>query len=237
MAPNTDPDSFLTSWVQRDKKLVSYRLLSRELRIHVDDAKEALASFFESHKEKSGLDATYIVIGRAKSAATQPNEVDEVAATKAEPEQGEDKQIGSSSAVSASSSAPSSSFLASRVTSRQTEADASNQVIRLVHADQLEQAKAAFEQVTSCHIYSISPGQLRDVTQLTAIQHDLHTQQKYIDAWQQTNRGAELGVILNTSIKDNYDPSKAIPSLGAASAPALSASKDAKAKPSCFCQG
>ncbi len=84
------------------------------------------------------------------------------------------------------------------------------------------------QQVTSCHIYSISPGRLRDAAQLTAVQHDLHTQQKYIDTWQQTNRGADLGVIVNPQIKDNYDPSKAIPSLGGRKCACSAASKDTK---------
>ena len=223
MPSTSDPASFLASWVQRDKKLITYRLLSRELRIHVNDAKEALTAYFDSHKDKSDLDATYILIGRpSKPTSTQNGESSE-----AKMEDDDSKLVGSSSTAS-SSSAPARSFLDSRVTRRQVESEAVRQVIRLVPADQLEQAKDALEEVSSCHIYSISPGSLRDAAQLTAVQHDLHSQQKYTDAWQQTNRGADLGVIINPNIKDNYDPSKAIPSLGAPSAPALPASKDAK---------
>ncbi|GAC92510.1 possible DNA polymerase delta subunit [Pseudozyma hubeiensis SY62] len=225
MAPSSDPTSFLTSCIQRDKKLVTYRLLSRELRIHVDEAKKALAAFYESHKDKSNLDATYILIGKAAFAEPQS---DAAAAPKADEEQPEDgKPIGSSSTPS-SSTVPARSFLDSRVTQRQTRTNVTRKVIRLVSAAHLDEAQSSFEQITSCHIYSISPGRLRDATQLTAVQHDLHTQQKYIDTWQQTNRGAELGVIVNPTIKDNYDPTKAIPSLGAPSAPALPASKDNK---------
>ncbi|KAJ9473922.1 putative DNA polymerase delta subunit [Pseudozyma hubeiensis] len=225
MAPSSDPTSFLTSCIQRDKKLVTYRLLSRELRVHVDEAKKALAAFYESHKDKSDLDATYILIGTAAFAEPQP---DVAATSKGDEEQlEEDKLIGSSSTPS-SSTVPARSFLDSRVTQRQTRANVARKVIRLASAAQLDEARSSFEQITSCHIYSISPGRLRDATQLTAVQHDLHTQQKYIDTWQQTNRGAELGVIVNPAIKDNYDPTKAIPSLGAPSAPALPASKDSK---------
>lgn len=225
MAPSSDPTSFLTSCIQRDKKLVTYRLLSRELRIHVDEAKKALAAFYESHKDKSDLDATYILIGKAAFAEPQ---ADAAAAPKGDEEQmEEDKLIGSSSTPS-SSTAPARSFLDSRVTQRQTRANVARKVIRLASAAQLNEARSSFEQITSCHIYSISPGRLRDATQLTAVQHDLHTQQKYIDTWQQTNRGVELGVIVNPAIKDNYDPTKAIPSLGAPSAPALPGSKDSK---------
>lgn len=225
MAPSSDQTSFLSSWVQRDKKLITYRLLSRELRIHVDDAKKALAAFFESHKDKTDIDATYILIGRSTASAPAAGN-----ATEAKASQGEDedmKLVGSSSTAS-SSTAPSRSFLDSRIALRQSENDSPRQVMRLVSADKLEEAKETFDEVTSCHIYSISPGRLRDATQLTAVQHDLHTQQKYTDAWQQTNRGADLGVIVNPTIKDNYDPSKAIPSLGGPSAPAIPAAKDVK---------
>ncbi|SNX85228.1 uncharacterized protein MEPE_03937 [Melanopsichium pennsylvanicum] len=213
----SEPTSFLTSWLQRDKKLITYRLLSRELRIHVDEAKKALASFFESHKDKSDLDATYILIGR--SAATKAAET-----INEKPDQ--DKLSGPS--PTPSSPAPIRSFLESRITQRQSGADVIRQVIRLVSAHQLDEARASLTDISSCHIYSLSPGKLRDALQLTAVQHDLHTQQKYIDAWQQTNRGADLGVIVNSNIKDNYDPSRAIPSLGAPSAPAIPVSKNTK---------
>lgn len=222
MPSTSDPTSLLNSWLQRDKKLVTYRLLSRELRIHVDEAKKALDSFFESHRDKSDLDATYLLIGRATASHSQAN-------GSAEDKQDDDDKLEGPSSTASSSSAPSRSYLDTRITQRQTDIDVSRQVIRLVPADQLEEAKATFDQVTSCHIYSISPGRLRDAAQLTAVQHDLHTQQKYVDAWQETNRGADLGVIINTSIKDSYDPSKSVPSLGAPSAPAVPpASKDAK---------
>ncbi|EST07999.1 DNA polymerase subunit Cdc27 [Kalmanozyma brasiliensis GHG001] len=220
-----DPSSLLKTWLQRDKKLVTYRLLSRELRIHVDEAKKALSTYFESQKDKSDIDATYILIGRP-TAPVEEKPAGNVA-FQGEGDQDDDKLVGSSS-TPGSSTAPARSFLDSRVTRRQTQADVARQVIRLVPVEQLDEARSAMEEVTSCHIYSISPGRLRDAAQLTAVQHDLHQQQKYVDTWQQTNRGVELGVILNPSIKDNYDPSKAIPSLGAASAPALGASKDTK---------
>lgn len=221
MAPATDPTSFLTSCIQREKKLVTYRLLSRELRIHVDEAKEALAAYFESHKDKSDLDATYILIGNG--AFSEPGSEADAKVEGGQEQQEDDKLVGSSSTPS-SSTAPARSFLDSRVTQRQTTANVARQVIRLVPASELQEARSSLEHISSCHIYSISPGKLRDATQLTAVQHDLHTQQKYLDTWQQTNRGAELGVIINPSIKDNYDPSKAIPSLGAPSGPALSKS-------------
>ncbi|SPO28644.1 uncharacterized protein UTRI_04522 [Ustilago trichophora] len=222
MPSTSDPTSFLTSWLQRDKKLITYRLLSRELRIHVDDAKEALANFFNSHKDKSDFDATYVLIGRSTCTDTQAEETNV-----AKGDEEDSKLVGSSSTASSSTASP-RSFLDSRISRRQTEAEVTRQVICLVSADQLEEAKSSLEEVTSCHIYSISPGRLRDAAQLTAVQHDLHSQQKYADIWQQTNRGADLGVIINLNIKDNYDPSKAIPSLGAPSAPAIPASKDSK---------
>ncbi|SPO28131.1 uncharacterized protein UTRI_04522_B [Ustilago trichophora] len=222
MSSTSDPTSFLTTWVQRDKKLITYRLLSRELRIHVDDAKKALATFFDSHKDNSDFDATYVLVGRSAYTNTQAGE-----AQGAKVDEEDSKLVGSSSTAS-SSTAPARSFLESRIARRQTEAEVARQVIRLVSADQLEEAKSSLEEVTSCHIYSISPGRLRDAAQLTAVQYDLHSQQKYADVWRQTNRGADLGVIINPNIKDNYDPSKAIPSLAAPIAPAISASKDSR---------
>lgn len=217
MGASTDAVAFLSSWVQRDKKLITYRLLSRELRIHVEDAKSALSTFYDSHSEKTELDATYILIGRSKHAAVAKDADDK----DAQPE-------ASSSTAASSSSNPPRNYLDQRIARRQTADGGSSQLIRLVSADNLDEAKASFDELTSCHVYSVSPGRLRDATQLTAIQHELHSQQKYTDVWQQTNRGADLGVVINPSIKDNYDPSKAIPSLGAPSAPALQVKTEAK---------
>lgn len=217
MGASTDAAAFLSSWVQRDQKLITYRLLSRELRIHVEDAKLALSAFYDSHSEKTELDATYVLIGRSKHAAVAKDADDK----DAQPE-------ASSSTAASSSSNPPRNYLDQRIARRQAADGESSQLIRLVSADNLDEAKASFGELTSCHVYSVSPGRLRDATQLTAIQHELHSQQKYTDVWQQTNRGADLGVVINPSIKDNYDPSKAVPSLGAPSAPALQVKTEAK---------
>ncbi|PWZ03806.1 hypothetical protein BCV70DRAFT_197999 [Testicularia cyperi] len=246
MPPNStsDQDAVLKTWVQHDKRIVTYRLLSRELRIHVTDAKAALASFFDAHKSEGGIDATYILIGTPKP--QQPNDgelLDKVKQEDGEAKIDEDgdangddqKQSGDSTSTPVSLTSR-RDVLGSRITDRQTSETVDRQTIKLVCSSQLAEAKSAFESISSCHIYSLSPGVLRDAAQLTAVQHELHSTKKYVEAWQQTNRGADLGAILNSSIRDNYDPSKALPSLAAPSVPALakkgssSEDKDTKAQ-------
>ncbi len=184
--------------MQRDKKLITYRLLSRELRIHVEDAKLA-SRLLRLAQRKDRARRHLLLIGRSKHAAVAKDADDK----DAQPE-------ASSSTAASSSSNPPRNYLDQRIARRQAADGESSQLIRLVSADNLDEAKASFDELTSCHVYSVSPGRLRDATQLTAIQHELHSQQKYTDVWQQTNRGADLGVVINPSIKDNYDPSKAI---------------------------
>ncbi len=64
-------------------------MLSRELRIHVDEAKEALATFFESHKGKSDLDATYILIGQPAALAIESHKTSQQLRRKASARRGQ----------------------------------------------------------------------------------------------------------------------------------------------------
>lgn len=203
VAGANDHDAFLVSWLEHEKKLITYRLLSRELRIHVTEAKQSLADFYNKRKGKSDVTATYMLIGTLAAAEQLSG----------------NKEESQPSSSSASSSRP--SLLDHRVSGRQAAADAPRQVIKLVAADNLQAARKTMNNITSCHIYSLAPGALRDPAQLAGVQYDLHTKKKYVDAWQETQRGVQLGVIANADIKDNYDPAKALPSLAAPSAPAL----------------
>jgi hypothetical protein len=66
------------------------------------------------------------------------------------------------------------------------------------------ETEAKFESVSVKQVYSFSPRlsakhteahKIAAISQLTTIQHDLHSNKEYIDAWESTGRGAELGTI------------------------------------------
>lgn len=61
MSGEEDANSILTLMVLEEAQVVTYRKLSRELQVHVNVAKQQLASFFE--KNQSKCHATYLVTG------------------------------------------------------------------------------------------------------------------------------------------------------------------------------
>ncbi|SPO35951.1 uncharacterized protein PSFLO_01422 [Pseudozyma flocculosa] len=218
---------FLQTWVQHDKKVMTYRLMSRERRIHVDEAKQRMQSYYDSclAKDKDGSrpHATFILIGELKAsrrkarleAADEDVKMDDVERT---PQAGE-SQASTSSGVQASGP----SFLSGRMTGTSQGRDLPRRGIVLASEAQLEDAKSSFSRITSSHIYSLQPGPLKDAAILTGIQHELHTTAKYVDTWTQTGRGKDLGVITNGSIKDNYDAKTTKAEAARTTAPAVKA--------------
>ncbi|KAJ2420158.1 CDC27 protein, partial [Coemansia sp. RSA 2524] len=55
----------LNSLISLEAQIVTYRRLSRELKVHVNTAKQLLAEFHDAHKD--GCQATYLVTGTKKS--------------------------------------------------------------------------------------------------------------------------------------------------------------------------
>ncbi|KAJ2174074.1 hypothetical protein GGF45_004227, partial [Coemansia sp. RSA 551] len=55
----------LNSLISLEAQIVTYRRLSRELKVHVNTAKQLLAEFHDAHRD--GCQATYLVTGTKKS--------------------------------------------------------------------------------------------------------------------------------------------------------------------------
>ncbi|KAN0065815.1 CDC27 protein [Thecaphora frezii] len=203
---------------------MTYRLLSRERRIHVDEAKRRMQAYYDEclSTSTSGGEArpqaTFVLIGDLKPSQgkAKANEESDVRMDDDGQTQADESQASSSSR---SSLRP--NFLSGHMRHTQLANEAPKRGIVLASEAQLKDAKSNFSRISSCHIYSLQPGPLKDVTLLTATQHELHTTAKYVETWMQTGRGRELGVIANSSIKDNYDPTQSLPSLVGPSAPAL----------------
>lgn len=56
-----DTEDFILSWVGHDARPLTVRLLSRTRNLHLDQAKAALAQFFEAHKNE--VHATFLLKG------------------------------------------------------------------------------------------------------------------------------------------------------------------------------
>lgn len=68
----------------------------------------------------------------------------------------------------------------------------------------IAEVEAKFESISVRQVYSFSPRlstkhtdahKIAAISQLTTIQHYLHSNEEYIDAWESSGRGAELGTI------------------------------------------
>ncbi|EPS35990.1 hypothetical protein H072_10503 [Dactylellina haptotyla CBS 200.50] len=138
---SADYTSFLAARVLNDNKLITYRLLSRELKIHVNKAKEYLAAFHESenNKRKGACHATYVITGVPKPLVAARLKVDKdhdtymESSPVPEPTQNDDEEVV-------------------RTTS-----------VILVAEEQLEETKESLQEVLSIHIYSLEPGPLKDL--------------------------------------------------------------------------
>lgn len=155
MAP--DYQGYLATELVSEQNTVTYRNLSRALKVHCNAAKCMLFEFHqkENKKRTGSVYATYLLAGTKKEQIihghTAPRAVDE------------DVPMPSSPPL------PPSSFpVASQVTEQLEEpSPVPVKTISLCREDDLETVKAQFETITSIHIYSLSPGRIPDLQALT----------------------------------------------------------------------
>ncbi|KAG6832262.1 hypothetical protein H0H87_002158 [Tephrocybe sp. NHM501043] len=124
---------FLTKEIFIEKNVVTYRSLSRELRLHVNIAKNELAIYHENAPYQSQIShATYLLCGEI-----DPPDVDEMSM-----DHEEGKELDGDYEYDGED-VPQTKFL-------------------LVNEADLEDAKLQFTRVNSMHIYSLAPSPLRD---------------------------------------------------------------------------
>ncbi|KAG5724875.1 putative amino acid permease, partial [Termitomyces sp. T112] len=124
---------FLTKQIFIERNVVTYRSLSRELRLHVNTAKNELAIYHENAPYRSQTSyATYLVCG----------EIDPHYADDLNMDYGEGKDVDGDF---------------------EDDGDDVPQVkLLLVNEPDLEDAKSQFTRINSIHVYSLSPSPLRD---------------------------------------------------------------------------
>ncbi|KAH8155255.1 uncharacterized protein LAJ45_00264 [Morchella importuna] len=175
------------------KTVVSYRVLSRALKVHVNQAKEMLFDFYTSEnatKPKS-IHATYIVTGYRKP---QPP-----ASAGGRGSAGDDNDT-----VMFDSSFPGTQ---TTVTTGEVKKGLCK-VVELCQEEELEAVKAELEKVLSVHLYSLEQVRLEDFTILTGCSAKvlaIHQNEDPLEL------GATYGIILNTSAKRTGN--RALPSV------------------------
>ncbi|KAB2573692.1 DNA polymerase subunit Cdc27 [Lasiodiplodia theobromae] len=135
----------LAARVLQESRPITYKLLSRELKVHVHQAKQMLYHFHatENQKKPGSVHATYIITGtKHPEPATQANGHGD-----------EDVPMPSSPIPSSLPDAPAEDEESRlKVTS-----------IKLVGEEHMDEARAEFEEITSIHVYSLEPGPLKDL--------------------------------------------------------------------------
>ncbi|KAK4238645.1 DNA polymerase subunit Cdc27 [Achaetomium macrosporum] len=135
-------NKFLAENVLTEDKVVTYRLLSRALQVHVNTAKQMLYEFHRSQNAKrpGAVHATYLVYG-TKIARDGPSAA----------------QNGGEGDIEMASSPPEAESLTEVVPTS---------TLSLVPEERLKETLADYDEVTSIHIYSVGPHPTKDMALL-----------------------------------------------------------------------
>ncbi|CAG8949317.1 hypothetical protein HYFRA_00004943 [Hymenoscyphus fraxineus] len=209
-----DYKSYLAARILTEDNAVTYRLLSRVLKVHVNDAKEMLYDFHRSQNQKKpgSVHATYLVSG-TKRKEDPPATIGGV-----KDEDGDDYM-------------QSSPFMGSSMLQpEQDQGTGASSVleITLVREEDLEKLRSEYEQINSIHIYSLEPNPLKDLQILSDVTRELQELCASEDALESL---PTYGAITNPSAKRRATRKPPPPPAATQSKPAPPKSKPAEAKP------
>ncbi|KAF2721614.1 hypothetical protein K431DRAFT_246883 [Polychaeton citri CBS 116435] len=179
-----DYNEHLAVHVLNEQQYVSYRSLSRALKVHSNLAKQMLFEFHrkQNAKKPGSVHATYLISGTTFPTA-QKNNLQSQSQTNTTDLDG-DVGMQSSPPMPASSMPESDAADEDRV----EEQSVPVKTVMLVKEEQLEQARALFETVISIHVYSLEANGLSDVQALTECNRNIlasYKQEDPLKDWKQ----------------------------------------------------
>ncbi|PMD16136.1 hypothetical protein NA56DRAFT_322250 [Hyaloscypha hepaticicola] len=177
-----DYKMYLASTILTEDKVITYRLLSRALKVHVNVAKEMLYDFHQKQnaKKPGTIHATYLLSGAKRPEDTIPLNGDAK-------KDGEDDYMLSSPFMSSSMPQLEEGTGESSVLS-----------ITLVREEDLEEVRSQYEDISSIHIYSLEPHPLKDLQVLSDATREL----QLLTADEDPLKTAEqYGTIINKNVK------------------------------------
>ncbi|CAG5161186.1 uncharacterized protein ALTATR162_LOCUS5977 [Alternaria atra] len=186
---------YLTARVVTEQKPVTYRLLSRALKINVNTAKRMLFEFRKNQnaRKPNSIHATYLVTGTPKRAEKTNG---------AHTRKGEDTDMRSSPPMSSmpTSELPQDSDYTSDPDDEDTPAPEGVKETRimLVREEDLEKTRSEFEEGFTAHIYSLEPGPLEILGVLSLCNREVvseYTDEDPLERWR------AYGSIRNQHIK------------------------------------
>ncbi|KAH7395191.1 DNA polymerase subunit Cdc27 [Phaeosphaeria sp. MPI-PUGE-AT-0046c] len=197
MAEETYRD-YLAARVLTENKPVTYRLLSRALKVDVNSAKRMLYEFHSTQnaRKPNSIHATYLIAGRKR---------------KSEHTNGLNARNGGDVDMR------SSPFMSSMPEPAEEEPvqEVKETTILLVREEELQKTRADFEEETSIHVYSLEPGPLETLGILATCNHECITEYTEVDPLE---RWKVYGAIHNAHIKRRTG--KGVPPAAATSKPA-----------------
>ncbi|KAJ5218883.1 uncharacterized protein N7498_000982 [Penicillium cinerascens] len=176
-----DSKMYLAEQVLNEQRTITYRALGRALKVHANRAKQLLFEFHskENAKKPQSVHATYVISGIQKPP--------EPPATNGHAKDDEDEVMQSSPYLPSSmpnQDAPSDSL---RIAS-----------IILAREEDLEDAKATFQSISTIHVYSVQPTALQDLNVLTDVCREVATAYAQDDPLE---GGKDWGMIQNRNVK------------------------------------
>ncbi|BFZ59747.1 hypothetical protein YB2330_000764 [Saitoella coloradoensis] len=195
----------LSGWIG-----VTYRLLSRELKIHVNTAKQLLFQYYQSCKTSSkSIHATYVITGlrQPKAVPVVKNQVDQNGDTEMD---GAEPEFQTQTSL--------------------YEAGELVKTVCVAPEEKLEAIKQKFTKITGIHIYSLQPGPLKDLSLLTTPSHDL----RHSTTYNSEELGKVYGTIISATAKrrTGMAPAPAPAPVSAKPSPAVQKAAAASAKSS-----
>ncbi len=199
-----DFKKYLATEILSEQRTVSYRTVSRALKVHVNSAKCMLYEFheFQNTKKAGSVSATYLLSGTKK----RPTLLVTNGANGHRHGYDADEHIPSSPPPFTSS------MLEPSQQSSQAEEEAPQAPVRtitLVRAEALEEMKDQYENITSIHIYSLSPTRIQDLVTLTDVGRGLFTDVFAKEDPLQHNK--TYGVIQNPAVRRRKGKRPVIP--------------------------
>ncbi|KAJ5894694.1 hypothetical protein N7495_006385 [Penicillium taxi] len=174
-----DPKIFLAENVLNERQTITYRSLSRALKVHANRAKQILFEFHrnENAKTPQTVHATYVISGIQEQSTIN----------------------GNGNANKDDEVPPSSPYLPSSMPNQ----DSSSESVRissiiLAREEDLEDAKATFQSISKIHIYSIQSTVIQDLNTLTDAAEEtakVHAQEDPLEC------GKQWGMIQNHNVK------------------------------------
>ncbi|TAQ86970.1 hypothetical protein B7494_g4705 [Chlorociboria aeruginascens] len=172
-----DYKNYLAGAILTEDRVITYRLLSRALKVNVNSAKEMLFEFhrLQNGKKPGTIHATYLISGTKRE--------EEPVTSGDTKKDGEDEYMQSSPFVE---------------NSGEGTGESSVLTITLVREENLDDIRSQYEHITSIHVYSIGPHPLKDLQVLSNATREI---QELTAAEDSLEMGPIYGTILNKDVK------------------------------------